>query len=84
MSERHHLLEINSFIDNNKLILKFGFSKKLHREETIQSLVNCFESELCKLIKHCSTQEEVIYSPSDFPEVGLNQDDLDNLFEQLS
>ena len=84
MSERHHLLEINSFVEDNKLRLKFGFSEKLHNEDTIKGLVDCFGSELSKLIEHCSTQKEVVYSPSDFPEVGLNQDDLDNLLDQIS
>jgi non-ribosomal peptide synthase protein (TIGR01720 family) len=83
-SERHHLLGINAFIEEGSLKLKFSFSEKLHKPETIQNLVESFENVIRKLIEHCSIQETSEYSPSDFPEAGLNQDDLDNLLNQIN
>jgi len=35
------------------------------------------------LIDYCKTQGGINYTPSDFPEADLNQDDLDNLLNQL-
>ena len=83
-SERHHLLEINAFIKDSKLKLKFSFSEKLHKPENIQKFTEHFENRLRKLIEHCSIQETIEYSPSDFPEADLNQDDLDNLLNKFS
>jgi non-ribosomal peptide synthase protein (TIGR01720 family) len=82
-SERYHLLEINAFIEEGRLNLQFSFSEKFHRPETIQNLVEHFENALRQLIEHCSNRETSEYSPSDFPEAGLNQADLDNLFNQI-
>ena len=82
-SERHHLLEINGFIEVGRLNLQFSFSEKFHKQETIQNLIELFEGALRKLIEHCSLQERSEFSPSDFPEADLNQDDLDKLLNQI-
>ena len=42
-SERHHLLEINAFIEEGRLNLQFSFSEKFHKPETIQNLIELFE-----------------------------------------
>ena len=83
-SERHHLLEINAFIEEGRLNFRFSFSEKFHEPQTIQNLVGLFEDTLRELIEHCSMRETSEYSPSDFPEAGLNQDDLDNLLNQIN
>jgi non-ribosomal peptide synthase protein (TIGR01720 family) len=83
VSERHHLLEINAFIEEGRLNLYFSFSEKFHKPETIQNLIEHFEYALRQLIEHCSSREESEYSPSDFPEADLSQDDFDALLNQL-
>ncbi|HTE28643.1 condensation domain-containing protein [Flavitalea sp.] len=83
-SERHHLLEINAFIQEGRLNLLFSFSEEFHKPEAIQNLVGLFESTLRRLIEHCSSQEASEYSPSDFPEADLSQDDFDTLLNQIN
>ncbi|NTS40746.1 hypothetical protein HRG84_07485 [Flavisolibacter sp. BT320] len=83
-TERYHLLEIDSFIEEGCLKLEFSFSDKVHKPETIQDLIGHFETALRSLIEHCSSQETNKYSPSDFPEADLNQSDLDNLLKQIN
>ena len=83
-SERYHLLEINALIQEGRLNVQFSFSEKFHKAETIQNLVELFEIGLRNLIEHCSNRETGEYSPSDFPEADLNQDDLDNLLNQIN
>jgi len=83
-TERHHLLEINALIEEGNLNLLFSFSEKFHKPETIQNLVELFEKALRELIEHCAMRETSEYSPSDFPEADLNQDDLDNLLNQIN
>ena len=82
-SERHHLLEINAFIEEGQLNLHFSYSEQFHKPETIQNLIDLFENELRQVIEHCSSRETSEYSPSDFPEADLSQDDLDNLLNQI-
>jgi non-ribosomal peptide synthase protein (TIGR01720 family) len=83
-SERHHLLEINAFIEEGRLNVKFSFSEKFHKPETIQYLINLFEYALRDLIEHCSSRETSQHSPSDFPEANLSQDDFDTLLNQIN
>ena len=83
-SERHHLLEINAFIEEGQLNLQFSYSDQFHKPETIQNLIELFKNSLHQVIEHCSLRETSEYSPSDFPEVELNQDDLDNLLNQIN
>ena len=84
VSERHHLLEINAFIEEGRLKFQFSFSEKFHKPETIQNLIEVFEYTLRQLIEHCSSQETSQHSPSDFPEANLSQDDFDTLLNQIN
>ncbi|RYG37788.1 MAG: hypothetical protein EOO01_30000, partial [Chitinophagaceae bacterium] len=83
-SERHHLLEINAYILDGRLNLQFSFSEEIHRPETIQNLIGLCEDRLLRLIEHCSGRETAEYSPSDFPEADLSQDDFDTLLNQIN
>jgi non-ribosomal peptide synthase protein (TIGR01720 family) len=83
-SERHHLLEINAFIEEGQLNFRFSYSEQFHKPESIHNLVEHFQNALHQVIEHCSTRETTEYSPSDFPEAELNQDDLNNLLNQIN
>jgi non-ribosomal peptide synthase protein (TIGR01720 family) len=83
-SERHHLLEINAFIEEGQLNFRFSYSEQCHKPESIQNLVEHFQNALHQVIGHCSAREKSEYSPSDFPEAELNQDDLNNLLNQIN
>lgn len=80
---RHHVLEINIIIVNNKLKTDFSFSKNIHNRETIVSFSKMFEDELKRIIDHCLISEETGYTPSDFSEAGIDQSDLDNILANL-
>ena len=82
-SEQYHLLEINAFIREGQLNLRWGYHKQLHLPDTINSLIQDFEKTLLAFIDHCSDPEAGGFTPSDFPEAGLNQDDLDNLLGEI-
>ena len=83
-SERYHLLEINTFIEEGQLNFIFSYSERFHKPDAIQNLIELFENELHQVIEHCFSRETSEYSPSDFPEAELNQDDLDNLLNQIN
>jgi non-ribosomal peptide synthase protein (TIGR01720 family) len=83
-SERHHLLEINAYILEGRLNFQFSYSETFHKPETIENLIGIFEGKLSQLIEHCSSREAIDYSPSDFPEADLSQDDFDTLLNQIN
>lgn len=82
-SERYHLLEINTFIHEDQLNMRWGYSRQLHLPESIHKLVQAFEKTLLRFIEHCSAPNAGGFTPSDFPEAGLNQDDLDSLLGEI-
>lgn len=82
-SERHHMVEINSFIQENQLKMRWSYSNKLHQSDTIHRLVQAFEKTLRSFIAHCNTPDAGGFTPSDFPEAGLSQEDLDNLLGEM-
>ncbi|MEM9849850.1 MAG: condensation domain-containing protein, partial [Bacteroidota bacterium] len=82
-SERPSVWEINASIQTGKLHLHWTYSKQLHREASIHGLLAILEEQLKAIIAHCLQAEETAYTPSDFPEVNLNQDELDHLLGEL-
>ncbi len=82
-SERNYEIEVNTQIINDSLIMKWSFTKDLYEEKTAQLISNKFIETLKEIIEHCKTADDVSYTPSDFSEVDLNQDDLDNLLSQF-
>ncbi len=82
-SERDYLIEINSFIDNGVLVMYWSYSTEHFLEKTIDALLIKFDSVLKEIIRHCTALGEGKFTPSDFPELGLDQEDLDGLLDSL-
>lgn len=82
-SERYCQLEINAYIQDGQLQMKWSFSHSHYRTTTIKSLTEHFSTTLRDLISHCVAGGSGGYTPSDFPEAGLSQEDLDALLNKL-
>lgn len=82
-SERNYLIEINTYIDGANLYAHWSYSKSFYQPATIVALQKDFAAHLTAIIEHCTNSTAVNYTPSDFPESGLNQTDLDNLMDLL-
>ena len=83
LSERTYGLEINAFISDKKLCMNWVYSADVYEESILTELVNGFSTKLKELIDHCSNVEKGSYTPSDFPEAELSQDDLDSLMNRF-
>lgn len=83
-SESYHLLETNVLVKDGRLKARFSFSKKIYRTETIGKLAGFFEDEIKRIVEYCRERETSDYTPSDFPESELSQEDLNSLLNQLS
>lgn len=72
-------LEINGVIHGGRLEAVFIYSSGLHRRETIQHVAEDFAATLRCLIAHCLEPGAGRYTPADFPEAGVQQEELDKL-----
>ena len=82
-SERTYKFEINAYIKNNEFYCNWSFSRKMYSSETIENLIKNFEQKLNLVITHCNQSNTQNYTPSDFTEVDINQNDLDHLLDIL-
>ena len=83
LSERDYKFEINAMIKDEILICNWNYSSKMYHSQTIQNLANHFKQSLIDTILHCSSTKNEVYTPSDFDNVDISQDDLDNLLDLL-
>ncbi|MEM1370422.1 MAG: condensation domain-containing protein, partial [Cyanobacteria bacterium P01_H01_bin.15] len=83
-SERDVLLEINALVSQGELKVYWSYSRQCHRPETIQTLADRYLNELNALIDYCLAPDtDQGYSPGDFPQMSLAQDELDDLLGSL-
>ncbi|MBY7142474.1 amino acid adenylation domain-containing protein [Virgibacillus sp. NKC19-3] len=74
-------IEINAFVNNNKLKFNVRYSKNKFNRTTISDFLNRLKIVLFEIISHCISQQSIEYTPSDFDTINLTQEELDSLFE---
>lgn len=80
---RSHPLEIDAIVIEDRLRLDWVYSENLHERSTIEAVARDYMHHLRRLIAHCKSPEAGGFSPSDFPEAKLGQDELDELLNQI-
>lgn len=83
LNERSHPIEVNASIQDGCLCVRWTYSSQLHRVTTIQQVASQFVNRLMELVEHCLSPGSGGFTPSDFPDVELTQDELDELLEDL-
>ncbi|MEM7571968.1 MAG: amino acid adenylation domain-containing protein [Bacteroidota bacterium] len=81
--ERYRRWEINCKQHHNGLDIHWTFDKKTESSDQLKAVQAVYLNTLEEIIDHCLKTSERQYSPSDFPDSGLNQDDLDQLLGQI-
>jgi amino acid adenylation domain-containing protein/non-ribosomal peptide synthase protein (TIGR01720 family) len=81
--QRRYLLEIEGGVSGEQLWVNWTYSENLHQRGDIEVLAHGFIEALRGIIAHCQTPGAGGYTPSDFPEAGLAQEELDALLAQL-
>ena len=80
-SERSYLLEINSMIKDGKLLVHWSYAKAYFEASTVEQLAGNFGQAITDIIQYCENKDKGEYTPSDFPEANISQEDLDNLLK---
>ncbi|MDY6802247.1 MAG: amino acid adenylation domain-containing protein [Cyanobacteriota bacterium] len=82
--QRRYLLELNGLVVEGKLQLDWTYSENIHKQSTIEQLARGFIEALNSIIDHCVASETGSYTPSDFPDVALDQSELDDLVAEIN
>lgn len=82
-SERHYKLELNLIIIDNVLSGSLSFGKNVHEVETIHALMDDLKKQIQAICEYCSQAEKGRFTPSDFSDVEISQEDLDSLLDTL-
>jgi non-ribosomal peptide synthase protein (TIGR01720 family) len=80
---RTYLLNVIGTITGGELHLEWTYSQNIHREETVIRLARSYMDELRELIAQSRTGDKGSYSPSDFPQAKLSQEDLNKVLARL-
>jgi amino acid adenylation domain-containing protein/non-ribosomal peptide synthase protein (TIGR01720 family) len=83
LGSRSHLLDVSALVAGGQLQLGWTYSSNLHQRATIESLAEGFVMGLRSLITYCQSPEAGGYTPSDFPEINLNQEKLDEVLAEI-
>ena len=80
---RPHLLSINGGVVEGQLQMEWTYSKAVHRREMVEQVAEDFIEALRAIIAHCQSLETAGYTPSDFPDVELDQDEIESLMVEI-
>ncbi len=80
---RSHLIDIKAYINDGQLQVEWIYSEAIHKRKRIEDLADEFMIALRKLIAHCLSDDAGGFTPSDFPDAELSQEDLDDLMAEL-
>ena len=83
LAERPSLIDINAIITNERLHIDWMYSSNIHQHKTIENIALEFVETLRSLIAHCLEPSNAGYTPTDFPLVTFNQQELDQILANL-
>jgi non-ribosomal peptide synthase protein (TIGR01720 family) len=80
---RSHALEITGAVTGGVLELTWTFSAARHRTEEMTALAERHLAAVEELIRHCLDPVAGGYTPSDFPEAGFTQEELEDFLSEV-
>ncbi|WP_423752633.1 amino acid adenylation domain-containing protein, partial [Brevibacillus laterosporus] len=78
-----HLLEFNGAVSNNQLHINCRFAPAAVDRAIVEILMERFKHHLLLISKHCLEKDTVEFTPTDFTEKELSQEQLDDLLDDL-
>ncbi len=82
-ASRRYLFDITAQVTGKQLQVFWRYSENIHRRDTVERLAQDFMAALRSIIAHCLTSKMGGYTPSDFPEAHLSQQELDDLIAEF-
>jgi len=82
-NRRAHLIDVVAAVIGGRLRLTWMFDAQQLRRETIERVVNACADALLAIVAHCRDPRAGGYTPSDFPEMDVSAEDLDEIMREL-
>jgi non-ribosomal peptide synthase protein (TIGR01720 family) len=83
MGRRTHLLDINCHVGENQLRVAWHYCEQVHLRSTVERLVGAFIDALRVIIGHSQSSTVRGYTPSDFPDVELSQEQIEKIISEM-
>ncbi len=83
-TKRQLLIDVNGLVIDQQLRLNWTYNTQSYQQATIAQLADSYLHTLRQLIEHCQSAEAGGYTPSDFPDAEMSQDDLDGFFARFA
>lgn len=80
INQKTAVIEINAYISNKKLKISMDFDTTQIKKEDGVKFLEEYKSVINEVIAHCLNRDSVDFTPSDFSESDIPQDELDALF----
>jgi amino acid adenylation domain-containing protein/non-ribosomal peptide synthase protein (TIGR01720 family) len=84
LHQRSYAIEITAMIQSAMLQIEFSYSRHQFTQTNMQKLAQRCQTALIQIIDHCLSQNDVMYSPTDFGLVDLQQTDLDQILAAVT
>ncbi len=81
---RSQWIDINTLVSEGELKINWTYDVNLHRQNTIEKLARNYAAVLIELVDHCLDSENSGYTPTDFPDAGLDQEALDAFINDIT
>jgi non-ribosomal peptide synthase protein (TIGR01720 family) len=82
--EREYVMEMGGSVVEGRLRLQWSYSRRVEERERVEELGRRVMEVLEEVIEGRGSAEEMVFTPSDFPEARLSQEELDQLVAELS
>ena len=83
VNARSHELEVNAAIRDGQLVVEWTYCRTIHRRRTIESFADAFRGALVEVVAHCVSDGAGAVTGSDFPDAGLDGEELERLLGRL-
>jgi non-ribosomal peptide synthase protein (TIGR01720 family) len=80
---RRHRIAAEGMTAGGRLRMGFFYGSRVYERATIERLAEAYTQAVRAIIEHCRNPQAGGFTPSDFPEAGLDQSALDALMAQL-
>ena len=77
-------MQIKTYVLQGRLRVAWAYRRNEYQQATIERLASSFLEAVKNLIDHCKSPAAGRYTPSDFPEADLSQQDLDDLLNEIN
>ncbi|MEP7308958.1 MAG: amino acid adenylation domain-containing protein [Acidobacteriota bacterium] len=82
-NRRAHLIDVAAAVIGGRLRMTWTFDAQQLRRETIERVVNACVGALLDVVAHCRDPRAGGYTPSDFPEMDVSAEELDEIVRDL-